>query len=338
MKIIPIEQLKANMRIAQNVYRMDGLLAFQKGDLIDIHEKNELKEMGIGYIAVMEKESWYETTTFEYTLDIIKNAFIETPFLEGKFSKELFNEIEKYLNKNKKIQKYLIELKEKESYFFVQSINSAIILSHILNKDGLKMEKLAYVIYLVLLHDIGVIETPITYNGYGQLSEEEFVAYKSHPETSYKLLRDAGLDPYDMKFITEHHENINGTGFPNRLVGKDITNIAQLLHIANFYNDHVQIGPDKKAIYPCEAIDEIIIQKGQKFDSDIVEYFLQQFEPYKINQKVELTDGSMGIVKQYGRNIFRPVVEIIHNEKGITGKIINLNRQRNIKIHHVIFE
>lgn len=330
MNIISSKQLKVHMRLAQNIYRGDGLLAFQKGDLLDYYEVNELKNMDFEYIVIAENKEECGIGDTQYMMGIIQEAFKHSFFFETEFVEKITHEIEKYLYKYKKTTTYLAQLREKASYFFVQSVNAMIIMAKLLKKDKKYDEKsLGYLLFLVLVHDVGMLEGDIGFDGHGRLDDKEFKAYQKHPEESYTLLKKAGIDKYDLRFVVEHHEKYDGTGFPSSIRGKDISELAQLLHLSASYNGLVQLGPNRKIYTSAEAIEQLKKESGTRFDPDLLIFFLEHFTLYQIGDEVELTNGMIGTIIQTSKNKWRPVVKVEH-------QTIDLSLHKDIMITRII--
>lgn len=94
-----------------------------------------------------------------------------------------------------------------------------------------------------MLHDIGKIKMPTDLiNKAGKLDEEEFNIIKSHPRFGKELIETQNCDCEGIDFdiikrvVFEHHENFNGTGYPNKIEGKDIHIFARIVAIADFFD------------------------------------------------------------------------------------------------------
>lgn len=337
MKILHINKVKIGMKLAQNIFRNDSLLAFPKGVTITGFELTALKNYGLEYILV--NESFYKDNSYDdinYTLDVIESVYTHNTLWDQEFGKELYEQIEKRIIKNKRLRKYLNELRALDSYSFAHCINISVVTGLMLKRGNQIDKDFIHLMLLTLVHDVGRIKMNKIFNKEGKLTSDEFRQLQKHPEVSYKLLRKAGFSEYELKFVQETHEKYDGTGYPYKLKGEEISNLAQIILIADVYNALSSHRPYRDAFLPHEVVEIIKEEDGKGFGNQYVEHFLKCFEPYKKGDQVELTDGSIGIVKIiHSRTKMLPIVDIL-NENGVNVKTIDLANHKEIAIKKII--
>lgn len=128
-----------------------------------------------------------------------------------------------------------------------------------------------------LMHDMGKIAIDVNlFNKSGKLSSDEWVAVKRHPEIGYRILN--ALDEFaDVgRFVLEHHENWNGSGYPKGLKENEISLQARIIAIANSFDRMTSERPYKKILTVEEAVNEIKRNAGIKFDPFIVKIFIDK--------------------------------------------------------------
>lgn len=128
-----------------------------------------------------------------------------------------------------------------------------------------------------LMHDMGKIAVDVNlFNKFGKLSNDEWVAVKRHPEIGYRILN--SLDEFaDVgRFVLEHHENWNGSGYPKGLKENEISLQARIIAIANSFDLMTSERPYKKTLTVEEAVNEIKRNAGIKFDPFIVKIFIDK--------------------------------------------------------------
>jgi len=137
-----------------------------------------------------------------------------------------------------------------------------------------KFNNIAIVRIAALLHDVGKIginETVL--NKPTLLTEAEFIMIKCHPTLGKKLIEPLALDNLLTEAILSHHENYNGTGYPDGLKGQDIPLIARIIRIADYFDGITTSRPYRGALSVGEAIK--IMKKNQDcFDPEIFRFFL----------------------------------------------------------------
>ncbi len=130
-----------------------------------------------------------------------------------------------------------------------------------------------------LVHDVGKIEVAgEILNKPGRLSEVEFELVKTHPRSSYEILR--GIDfPWPVADIAlQHHERIDGTGYPQGLRGDEILLEARILAVADVVESMASHRPYRPALGLDAAMDEIRSKRGVLYDADAVDACLSLLE------------------------------------------------------------
>ena len=149
--------------------------------------------------------------------------------------------------------------------------------SLILGKQlGLSKEDMIKLEYAAILHDIGKIGIPegiLQKNG--KLTEEEYDLVKKHPQIGVSILGSVPFLKESIKGILQHHERIDGKGYPGGLKGEEISLFARILCIADAYDAMTSTRPYRSAMSTMEAIDEIRKGSGKQFDKDFAEVFIK---------------------------------------------------------------
>jgi len=181
------------------------------------------------------------------------------------------------------VHKLIGELSFHDFYTYDHSINVAMYSISILKAVNPKADRKDLVVAGMggLLHDIGKIKIPTRIiNNPGKLSDEDFQVIKDHPDFGYGLLCDhdcshhEGVD-FDVikRVVHEHHENYNGTGYPNNLKGTEISVYARITAIADFYDAITTKRSYHEVLSTEEAIDVMSHSVGRKIDPKIFEVF-----------------------------------------------------------------
>lgn len=127
-----------------------------------------------------------------------------------------------------------------------------------------------------IIHDIGKIHVPIEILTYpGKLNEDEFNLVKAHSVVGYNILKDIDLPWPIAKIVLEHHERINGSGYPNGLKGKEIMLEARIMGVADVVEAMCAHRPYRPAPGKEKAIKEIIKNRKTLYDSNVVDACLK---------------------------------------------------------------
>ncbi|MBY0371005.1 HD-GYP domain-containing protein [bacterium] len=132
-----------------------------------------------------------------------------------------------------------------------------------------------------LLHDIGKRRVDLgIINKKGALTAEEWAEIKNHPGYGMEALRDLQSVPEESKCIVhQHHENFDGTGYPNGLGGEQIHKLARVVAIADVFDALTTKRSYHDAISPNEALNIMHGMQPGKFDPNLFKSFDQKFSP-----------------------------------------------------------
>lgn len=126
------------------------------------------------------------------------------------------------------------------------------------------------------LHDIGKLSIPTDIlNKPGQLSTNEFNLIKEHSQVGYEILVDIEFDQPISQIILQHHERMNGSGYPRGLSGEDIIAEARVLAVADVVESMVSHRPYRPALGLDRALAEISQNRGSHFDPTVADTCLK---------------------------------------------------------------
>lgn len=143
-------------------------------------------------------------------------------------------------------------------------------------KLGLPREELLYLEFAGLLHDIGKIALPDEIiNKEDKLTDREYDIVKLHPNIGYELIKDITFLASSREILLQHHERMDGKGYPLGLTGDRIDIKARILTVADAYDAMTSSRPYRKAGMDAnEAIRELEMNKNTQFDKEIVDIFI----------------------------------------------------------------
>lgn len=147
----------------------------------------------------------------------------------------------------------------------------------IANEMNINDNDLSNLEFASLLHDIGKVGIPNNIlNKNCNLTEEEYKIIKQHPSIGYKIVKDIKFLQQSAEILYEHHERVDGNGYPNGLIGKDINTLSKILAVADCYDAMTSERPYRKNILTQDkAINELIKNKNTQFDQDVVNAFVK---------------------------------------------------------------
>jgi len=140
---------------------------------------------------------------------------------------------------------------------------------------GLPLNQIESIRIAGLLHDIGKIRTPVSIlNRPGKLFNAEWELIKTHPSVGYKILKQIPFPWPIAEIVYQHHERIDGSGYPQGLKGDDILLEAKILAVADVFEAIGSHRPYRPALSIESAINEVKNHSGVLFDGVVVDSFL----------------------------------------------------------------
>ena len=339
MKVVSSNALVSGMRLGQNIYRNDGFLALPKGVMLKRREIDTIHYHQLEYVVVLEKHETFglKEDDIAAALSILEGAYLSCTLWEKTFGEQLYKMVSKRITKNRKIKKYVNRLRSLDSYSYAHCINVSMLVAALLKMEHRVDEHLGDLIFLTLLHDIGRIKMDDLFNKEGKLDEHEFSQLTKHPITSFNLLKVTGFSKHELKFVMETHEKWDGTGYPHRLQGEEIEELAQLINIADIYNGLSSYRPYRGVYAPYDVLNIIRNEQGKTFGERYIRFFLERFTPYPIGTRVELTNGEIGVVKFVKENQkVLPIVEVLMDELLDTTKLVDLSLKKELRVRRVL--
>lgn len=159
------------------------------------------------------------------------------------------------------------------------------IISYLIGKElNLNKESLKALKYASFLHDLGKLFVPSEIlNKYGKLTEREFSLIKEHVLKSYEIVKDINLPEPTNKIIIQHHERLDGSGYPNGLKNDEIILEAKILAVADVIDAMLSNRPYRPPLEKNEVKEELIKNKGILYDDRVVEVALRIMDKIKYN-------------------------------------------------------
>jgi HD-GYP domain-containing protein (c-di-GMP phosphodiesterase class II) len=128
-------------------------------------------------------------------------------------------------------------------------------------------------------------------------AQEKSPEFRKHVETGYQILsRQRDLAPKVAEAVLHHHERWDGSGYPQKLKGSQISPFARIIAIASTYHALISRHRNQPAYPPPEAAEYISAYSGELFDPEMVQIFLRNVPFYPKGVSVKLNTGEIGIV------------------------------------------
>jgi putative nucleotidyltransferase with HDIG domain len=213
----------------------------------------------------------------------------------------------------------LAQIKGYDEYTYEHSVHVATYTCSLCHAMGYEKDTIFEAGVGGLLHDIGKTWIPeYIVNKRGRLTDAENSVVRCHPEYGLEIVKDQrGISDLARKIIAEHHERINGKGYPHRLTGNQLHPLGVIAGMADSYDAMTSDRVYCKANTPQESLAEIYKCIGEEYPRFIAENFVKLLGVYPVGSFVRLISGERGIVTRINREeILAPDIVVLFSADG----------------------
>ncbi|MFC4767372.1 HD-GYP domain-containing protein [Effusibacillus consociatus] len=328
MRYVSIDSVEPGMVLARSIYTSDGLALLNKGVQLTVGMLSTLRRLGVTAIYIQDErfaEVVMEEIVSEQTrrealasLSTTVQCIQAGKHISSKTISETTSNLIDEIMRNQKVLVNLTDIRTKDNAMFMHALQVCTLSTVMGVHLGLPRAQLQELAIGGLLHDIGKCEVPNE-----QKKEEDDGLEgnkddsKQHTWRGYKRLRKIKEFSITIPHVAlQHHECIDGSGYPRQLKGEDIHRYAKIVAIANFF-DNLVAGPgvDGKRMLPHEATEFLMGFAGKRFDLETVITFLRCIAIYPNGTSVKLSTGQIGVVVgQHGGLPARPIVRLFQKD------------------------
>jgi HD-GYP domain-containing protein (c-di-GMP phosphodiesterase class II) len=231
---------------------------------------------------------------------------------------QLADELQHSVLRNANALSCLGRIREKDNYLLEHSVNLSVLMSLFGNHRGLSSDVLHQTIVGALLHDLGKILTPdeILHKP-GRLTPEEFEVMKLHARHSRDILATTeGIGELTVITAAQHHERLDGTGYPEGLKGDEISEYGRMVAISDVYDAITADRVYHKGMTPTQGLKKLLEWSGTHLDPSLVKQFIRCLGLYPVGSLVLLESGRLGVVVEANESDQRlPTVRVMYHTK-----------------------
>jgi HD-GYP domain-containing protein (c-di-GMP phosphodiesterase class II) len=207
-------------------------------------------------------------------------------------------------------------IKDKDDYTFLHSVSVCTLLVAFCRSRNLDAQTIRQAGIGGLLHDTGKALIPdAILNKPGRLSEEEFAIVRRHPRDGYDLLRRSpGIGAIPLDITLHHHERHDGGGYPERLAGGAIGELARMAAIVDVYDAITADRCYHKGLAPAQALRKMYEWSKQHFDPVLMQEFIRCVGIYPVGTLVLLESDRLAVVIEPNDSLLlRPKVRVFYD-------------------------
>ena len=228
----------------------------------------------------------------------------------------------------------LIQMRRFDNALSTHVVDTCVLSLAMAIEHGVKTDQLKALGLGALLHDVGQLRLPLNLlRKRTPFTEQDHRLIALHPEMSLAILSEASDIPQDTKtVVVQHHERLNGTGYPHGLKGQQISILSQLLSIADAYDAQISGRCGVPPIPPAQTLGELY-KAGTEgyYDPLLVQRLIQFVGIYPIGSLVELNTGERAVVVWVpSQSRLKPSVKLLADPLGrsyVDQEILDLSTQ-----------
>ncbi|GAC17021.1 HD-GYP domain-containing protein [Paraglaciecola arctica] len=225
------------------------------------------------------------------------------------------NNLVSSIDRNPNALMCMTKIREKDTYLLEHSLNVAILLANFGTYVGLAEEQIQELALSGFLHDIGKIKIPddILHKP-GRLNDQEMTIMKDHVYYGTKVLIEMGIPEPIVETIGQHHERLDGYGYPEGLRGAEITQFGRMIAIVDTYDAITADRCYKVGMSSKKALQILLQDAPEKYDEGLVKQFVQCIGIFPVGSLVKLSNEKIAMVlKQHPVHATKPVVKVFYS-------------------------
>lgn len=335
MRLIPVSLLKPGMVLGKKIYNSDGLILLAEGVKLTEGIIRRLDGLNLNYIYIEDAmtedivipELVSQQTKHE-AIRSIRQGFKnleDRPTLKGSFlhlGKTFSGMMENIMDEISSINESMVlltDMNTNDFNLYQHSLNVCLYSMVLGISYGYSRDEVRVLGLGALLHDIGKTRiSPGLIQKPGRLTEEEFREVQKHTEIGYKILKDEPNIPLlSAHCALQHHERLDGSGYPRGLKGSETHEYAKWIAITDSYDAMTTHRVYKPAMLPHQAVEVMYAGSGTLYEQRFLAMFRDRVAIYPPGMTVRLSTGETGVVSKINYDVpHRPVIRVLNNSEG----------------------
>lgn len=355
--MVAVNDLRPGMVLGENLFDSDGKVLLSMGIILKQSYIFKIMETAIESVRIESQDAGEASiddaveenygaeinvsAARNQAKDVVKQSLqdvLVNNAVNGDLIISVVNKIIDELLNQEDIVINLSRLQMVDDYLFEHSVNVSIysIITGIMM--GLNKDKLLILGCGAMMHDVGkMLVNKTILNKPGLLSDEEYQHVKTHTTLGYELLtRNKQMHPDAALIALNHHERLDGNGYPNKTTSTDLSILSKIVAVVDVFDALTSDRVYSKRINHFKAMEYICSMIDVHFDEMVTKTFIKTVGFFYRGLVLQLSNGDIGVVVREDKAL--PVVKIVidsHNQK-VTGNFeVDLKKNPTVRIQDV---
>ena len=248
----------------------------------------------------------------------ILNSLTEHKTINVLEAKESTDAIVDSIFRNQDALACMTRLRIKDEYLVEHSLNVSILMALFAKHLAFDREIIEQLALGAFLHDIGkVLVPPEILHKPGKLTPQEYEVMKSHVDLGLEVLKESpDLPELVIEIVQQHHERLDGKGYPKQLTEQQISQVGRMIAIVDSYDAMTAERVYKVGMHPIKAFKILMKDAPDSYDNTLVEQFVNCLGIYPIGTLVKLTSGKLGLISRLNKSQpLLPFVRVFYNTR-----------------------
>ena len=324
-------QLKTGMVTAQSIFNEKGAAFLVRGTPLTDRYIYRLRQLSVPELHVTSLSSNFQLQpppdiikehTRVQAVENVAETFRQAE-MHGQFNMSLMERcadllVRDIMSKKKNLVQ-ITDIRLHDSYTFSHSVNVAVLATMLGNLCGYSKSKLQVITLGGLLHDIGKLAVPTSIlNKSGALTADEFKIIRRHPIEGRRLLKELKSPLASILAIiaVQHHEHLDGSGYPYHVRGKSIHPYSRITAIADVYDALTSARSYKRAYKPNVVYQMMMKNSPGHFDMDRLRLFFDNVAIYPVGTVMKTQLGYAIVKKVVFGHTLAPIVIVFADKNG----------------------
>lgn len=202
-----------------------------------------------------------------------------------------------------------LHLDYETAYSVLHPLQAAILCELVGKKLGVGDDARLTLVQAALSHDLALLDVQDDLDRQlAPLTDDQWAVVQAHPAETVALLRELGVsNAVWLNAVGQHHERLDGSGYPGGLRAEQLPAPTRILMIADIYSAMIRHRPYRKALVSTDAMRQLLVGQGEKTDPRLTQLMIKELGVFPPGALVRLASGEIAMVKERVANTASPV-------------------------------